>query len=61
MSALVVTRFKPVIRAFYQRLCAAGKPNKVSLVACMRELLIILNAIVRTSTVWDTHALPKTS
>jgi transposase len=52
MGALVATRWNPVIRAFYQRLRAAGKPPKVALVACMRKLLIILNAMARTGTSW---------
>ena len=43
MAALVATRFNPVLRAFYQRLCAAGKPKKVALTACMRKLLTIVN------------------
>jgi hypothetical protein len=46
MAALVATRFNPVIRAFYQRLEAAGKPKKVALTACMRKLLTILNAMM---------------
>ncbi|HEY2804633.1 MAG TPA: IS110 family transposase, partial [Gemmatimonadales bacterium] len=41
------------IRTFYQRLRAAGKPGKVALLACMRKLLIILNAMMRTNTHWD--------
>jgi len=53
MGALVAARFNPVIRAFYQRLRAAGKPAKVALTACMRKLLIILNAMVRTGTPWS--------
>ncbi len=61
MSAFAATQFNAVIPAFYQRLRAAGKPHKVALVACMRKLLIILNATVRTNTLWDTRALPKTS
>jgi transposase len=52
MGALVATRCNPVIRAFYARLRAAGKPAKVALVACMRKLLTILNAILRTGTPW---------
>jgi transposase len=47
MATLVATRHNPVIQAFYQRLVAAGKPKKVALVACMRKLLTILNAIAR--------------
>ena len=52
MGALVATRHNPVIRAFYQRLRKAGKPAKVALTACMRKLLVILNAMVRTETPW---------
>ena len=52
MSALVATRFNPVIRAFYQRLCAAGKIKKVALTACMRKLLTILNAMLKHQTPW---------
>jgi transposase len=58
MGALVATRWNPVIRAFYQRLRAAGKPAKVALVACMRKLLIILNAMVRTNTRWQARRAP---
>jgi len=53
MAALVATRFNPVIRAFYQRLEAAGKPKKVALTACMRKLLTILNAMVRHQIPWQ--------
>jgi transposase len=53
MGALVATRHNPVIRAFYQRLLAAGKPKKVALTACMRKLLIILNAMVRHQAPWS--------
>lgn len=53
MAALVATRFNPVIKTFYQRLLAAGKPKKVALTACSRKLLIILNAIVRTRQPFD--------
>ena len=47
MGALAASRFNPVIRDFYQRLLAAGKPKKVALVACMRKLLVILNAMLK--------------
>ena len=53
MGALVASRFNPVIRTFYQRLLAAGKPKKLALTACMRKLLTMLNAIVKTSQRWD--------
>lgn len=43
----------PIIRAYYDRLVAAGKPHKVAMVACMRKLLIILGAMLRTGTRWD--------
>jgi transposase len=52
MAAFSATRHNPVIRATYQRLRAAGKAHKVALVACMRKLLITLNAIVRSGTPW---------
>jgi len=52
MAALVAARFNPVIRAFYQRLRAAGKAKKVVLTACMRKLLIILNAMLKHRTAW---------
>jgi transposase len=53
MSAVVASRHNPVIRAFYERLRAAGKPAKVALTACMRKLLIILNAMLKNQTPWD--------
>lgn len=53
MAALVGTRYNPVIRAFYTRLVGAGKPKKVALVACMRKLLTILNAMARSKKPWD--------
>ncbi|HAF5680715.1 TPA: IS110 family transposase [Salmonella enterica subsp. enterica serovar Muenchen] len=53
MAALVATRFNPVIKVFYTRLVAAGKPKKVALVACMRKLLTILNAMFRKNEEWN--------
>ena len=52
MAALVATKRNAVIRAFYVRLVAAGKPKKLALVACMRKLLTILNVMVRTAQPW---------
>jgi transposase len=52
MAALVAVRHNPVLRAFYQRLCAAGKPKKVALTAAMHKLLLIANAILRHRTPW---------
>ena len=53
MAALVASRYNPVIKSFYVRLVTAGKPKKVALVACMRKLLTILNAMVKTAKPWD--------
>ena len=53
MATLTAARYNPVIRAFYERLKAAGKLPKVALVACMRKLLTMLNAMVRTGIPWD--------
>jgi transposase len=53
MAALAAIRFNPVIKQFYSRLVDAGKPKKVAIVACMRKLLTILNAMVRTGKEWD--------
>lgn len=52
MATLVASRFNPVIRAHYTHLVAAGKPKKVALVACMRKLLTILNAVLRDALPW---------
>ena len=53
MGALSASRHNPLIRAFYQRLLAAGKPKKVALTACMRKLLVILNAMLKHHTPRD--------
>lgn len=53
MGALVAARYNPVIKQTYQRLRARGKPAKVALVACMRKLLTILNAIARDKKTWS--------
>ena len=50
---MLCTRFNPVLKAFYARLMAAGKPKKVALLACIHKLLVILNAIVRTKARWS--------
>ena len=52
MGALVAARRNPVVRDFYERLLAAGKPKKVALVACMRKLLAIVNAVLKYRTPW---------
>jgi transposase len=53
MAALAATRHNPVIKAFYQRLCGAGKAKKVALTACMRKLLIILNSMLKHQQPWQ--------
>ena len=52
MGALVAARYNPTIKEFYERLVAAGKPKKVALVACMRKLLSLLNALMRDRAIW---------
>jgi len=52
MGALVASRHNPILRIFYRRLLAAGKLKKVALVACMRKLLTILNAMFRDRCAW---------
>ncbi|MEA1958133.1 MAG: transposase, partial [Chloroflexota bacterium] len=53
MATLVASRHNPVIRDFYQRLIAVGKPRKVALTACMRKLLTILNAMLKNGSHWS--------
>lgn len=53
MAALSAVRYNPLIKPFYERLIHRGKPKKVALVACMRKLLIILNAILKSGRAWD--------
>jgi len=53
MAALVASRHNEVIRAFYQRLVEKGKPKKVALVACMRKMLLILNAMIKDMKIWQ--------
>ena len=52
MATLASVRCNPVLRQFYQRLRASGKPAKVALVAAMRKLLLILNAMLKMQTIW---------
>jgi transposase len=54
MAALSAIRHNPVVRATYQRLVTRGRPKKVAIIACLRQLLTILNAIVRTRSPWKT-------
>jgi transposase len=52
MATVSAVRCNAVIRAFFERLCAAGKPKKVAITACMRKLLTILNAMMHSRTGW---------
>ena len=52
MSALTAARHNPILKSLYARLVKAGKPKKVALVACMRKLLVILNAMLRNGEYW---------
>ena len=60
-AALVATKRNPIIAAFYRRLLDDGKVKKVALVACMRKLLTILNAMARNMTPWkmETNVLTE--
>lgn len=53
MATLSATRYNPTLHACYQRLLAAGKAKKVALTACMRKLLTICNAIIKSNTPWQ--------
>ena len=52
MGALVAKRYNSVLKAFFDRLVAAGKPKMVAVIAVARKLLIILNAMVRDGIPW---------
>lgn len=52
MSALTAAHHNPALQAFYDRLIDAGKPAKVALTACMRKLLVILNAMIKNGHSW---------
>jgi transposase len=57
MAALVATRSNPVVQAFYQHLLAQGKEKKVALTACMRKLLVILNAMLHNHSPWRAQTI----
>ena len=58
MAATTAIRCNPVIRPFYEQLRSRGKPHKVAMVACMRKMLTILNAMLRQSTPWTPEINP---
>lgn len=60
MSAYAATKFNPVIKAFYDRLRAKGKPFKVAVTACMRKLIGYLNVMVKHRLTWGQLAVAKT-
>lgn len=53
MATVAAMRWNPVIKSFYQRLIGAGKKFKVAITACMRKLLTIINAMVKSGTMWQ--------
>jgi transposase len=61
MATLTATRFNPLIKRFYERLCKAGKVKKVALTACMHKLLTILNVMIRNHTCWQSGTVCITS
>jgi transposase len=53
MAVVSASQWNPVVKAYYEKLIASGKPRKVALVACMRKLLNILRAVVRSGVPWE--------
>lgn len=58
MAVTCGRRWNPVLRDFYERQRGCGKPHKVAMVACMRKLIIILNAMIRDGTTWQQQMAP---
>lgn len=56
MAALAAKKYNPVIKKFYERLIKQGKEKKVALTACMRKLIVVLNAMLRSNQPWRTSA-----
>lgn len=56
MAAVSASRHNPLISSFYDRLISKGKAPKIALTACMRKLLVVLNAMVRSNTPWHLAA-----
>jgi transposase len=59
MATLSAVRRNPVLAAIYAKLRQAGKPPKLALTACMRRLIVILNAMVKNNTPWSPAVLPS--
>ena len=58
MAAVTAVRWNPTLKTMFDRLVEKGKPRKVALVACMRKLLVYLNAMVRDQALWHTQPAP---
>jgi transposase len=58
MAAVTASRHNPVLKPFYERLIAAGKPIKVALVAVMRRLIVFANAVLRSGQPWKGAIVP---
>jgi transposase len=56
MAAFTAIRWNSVLKRFYNRLIEAGNKKKVAITACMRKLLIILNSMVRNTTMWQAQS-----
>src|SRR5687768_230336 len=61
MATLSAIRHNTVIKTYYQRLTKAGKPKMVAVVACMRKILVTLNAMIKTRTRWQAQLTPTTA
>ena len=61
MATLSAIRYNPTVKAWYDHLRSTGKVKKVAIVACMRKLLVVLNAMVKTKTRWQATDLPATA
>lgn len=61
MAALTASRHNPAIQTFYERLTERGKPHKVALTACMRKLIVILNAMAKSQRPWNPELHAVTS
>ncbi len=53
MAMMSAMQANPVFKATYKRLCAAGKPKKVAIIACIRKMIVILNSMLRDGVMWD--------
>jgi len=53
MAMISAMQCSPVFKTTYQRLVAAGKPKKTAIIACVRQMIIILNSMVRDGVMWD--------